>query len=100
LFVQLVADVGQKRYMAGTLDSDGQLTLMLCAGTGNSSGKNLCTLADELAKSCNILVIDLIDTICAELADLLLSAHSGTERLGSVSFGSLSLHFENSFRLL
>ena len=98
--LQSVADVGQKRYMAGTLDRDGQLTLMLCTSAGNSSGKNLRALADELAKSRNVLVIDLIDAICAELADLLLSAHTGTVRLGSVSFGSLSIHFENSFRLL
>ena len=78
--------------MARTLDSDRELTLMLCAGAGNSSGKNLSALGDILSQASDVLVIDFVDMIRAELADLLLSAHSRAKRLCSVSFGSLFIH--------
>lgn len=88
-----VADIRQQCYVTRTLDSDGQLALMLCAGAGNSSRKDLRALGDVLSQACYILVIDLVDVIGAELADLLTSAHCGTVRLGRVSFGLLSIHF-------
>lgn len=79
--------------MARALDSYSELALMLCAGTGDSSRKDLCALGDILSQAGYILVIDLVDMIGAELADLLASAHCGTVRLGRVSFGLLSIHF-------
>ena len=80
--------------MTRTLDSDGELTLMLCAGAGDSSGEDLRTLGDILSQTGYVLVIDLVDVICAELADFLLSAYRRAVGLGSVSFGSLFIHFD------
>ena len=65
--------------MASTLDSGLELTLMLCAGAGNTAGKDLAALADELAKAGCILVIDHFDLFSAKSADLLLAAHGGAE---------------------
>ena len=58
--------------MTCSLDGNGQLTLMSCAGTGNSSGKDLSALRDVLAQLCCILVINRI-IFSAEYADLFLS---------------------------
>ena len=54
---------------------------MESAGSGNSSGKDLGTLAYALSESADILVIDVVDLICAELADLLVSLVALTEGL-------------------
>ena len=54
--------------MTRALDRNRKLTLMLCAGAGDSSGKDLCTFAYALAESDSVLVIDVFDFICAELA--------------------------------
>ena len=48
---KLVADVGEKRHVAGSLDGDGQLTLMHSTSAGNASGKDLGTLTYTLAES-------------------------------------------------
>ena len=39
------------------------------AGAGNTAGKDLASLADELAKFCGVLVVDGRVLVCAELAD-------------------------------
>ena len=70
------------------LDCCVELSLVLCASTGNSSGKDLAALADELAELCGILVVDEINLVCTENANFLSSAHCGTRRtnyvLGSI----------------
>ena len=66
---------------------------MLCAGAGNSSGKNLSALADELAKLCGILIVDELNLVCTENANLLSSAHQGTGRTNYVL--GLVIHDEN-----
>ena len=68
--IKLVADVGQQSNDSCTLDSVSELSLMLSAGTGDSSGKNLCAFGDILSQSAGILVINRFDLFCAELADL------------------------------
>ena len=81
--------------MAGALDSGGQLTLMLSACTGDTAGKNLRTLGDELLQTNRILVVDVIDLVSAEQADFLSSAVEGAlsgtlcSCFGSLGFGSL-----------
>lgn len=76
--------------MASSLNSDGQLTLMKSTSTGNSSGKDLRALAYALLKSGNVLVIDVLDLICTENADLSMTLIGLTEGLVALC-GSLSL---------
>jgi hypothetical protein len=73
-FIKLVGYEGQKCNVASALNSGVELALMNCAGTGNSSGKNLTSLADELSQLCAILVINKSNFICAENANLSSSA--------------------------
>ena len=67
--------------MASSLYSDGQLTLMKSTSTGNSSGKDLRALAYALLKSGNILVIDVLDLVGTETANLSVSSVALTEGL-------------------
>ena len=85
---RLVSDIGQQSNVAGALDSDLNLSLVLSAGTGHTAGQDLAALADELAELVGILVVDEVDLVCAENADLLsLAAHEGA---GRTSVGILS----------
>ena len=56
--------------MTSALDSNLELTLVLCTSAGNSAGKDLASLADELLKLCAVLVIDIINLVLAEDANL------------------------------
>lgn len=67
--------------MACHLYSNGKLTLMKCAGAVDSSGKNLCALANTLAESCYILIIDVLDLSGAESADLFTASVALTKGL-------------------
>ena len=60
--------------MSCSLDSDCKLSLMLCACAGDSAGENFSSLGNTLAKSDYVLVVDVFDLFCAELAYLLLLA--------------------------
>jgi len=65
---------------------------MLSTGAGDTAGKDLCALGGELAKTCYILVIDVLYFILAELAYFLLSAVVLTEL--TLTLGSfVSVHF-------
>lgn len=77
----LVAYVRNKSHLSCSLYSDGKLTLVNSAGAGDSSGKNLGTLAYELLQSYSILVIDVIDLISAEETNLLLLSHRAERTL-------------------
>ena len=68
--IKLVADVGEKSNDSRALDRVSELSLMLSASAGDSSGKNLCTFGDILSQSDGILVVNRFDLFCAELADL------------------------------
>ncbi len=93
----LVADVGHKSHKSCSLNSNGQLTLMLCTSAGDAAGKDLCTLGSKLAETSGILVIDVLYLIQAELADLLLSAVVLTElTLTLRSFVSIHLIYSYS----
>ena len=99
--MNLVRDVGEKSNDAGTLDSGGELSLVLSAGTGDSSGKDLSTFGDALLESYSVLVIDVIDAVSAEHADLFSSVSVGalshSLRSGFGSFGISSSFFYNYF---
>jgi hypothetical protein len=60
---------------------------MLCTSTGNSAGKDLGALAYALGKTLDILVIDVLDLVRTELANLsaLTSVHRCTSRLYSLN---------------
>ena len=72
----LVGNVGEKCSLASTLDSGVELTLMLSTSAGNAAGKNLSALADELSQLAGFLIIDVIDLVCAEYANLFSLAKS------------------------
>ena len=56
--------------MTSTLDGDGQCALMISAGAGHTAGNDLCTLRDVLTQTGHVLVIDGVDTIDTEAANL------------------------------
>ena len=85
----LVSNVRQKCDLSCALDCGVQFALMLCAGARNSSGQDLAALADELSQLCGILVVDEINLICTENADLLSSAYDGTLRACRGVFSSI-----------
>ena len=67
--------------MACHLYGNCKLTLVKCAGSVDSSGKNLCALADTLAESCYVLIIDVLDLSGAESADLFTASVALTKGL-------------------
>lgn len=72
-----VAGVRKKSDHARALDCNGKLTLMKRAATGNAAGQNLSSLGDELSQAESILIIDVLDLVRAEGANLLAAAGSG-----------------------
>lgn len=60
--------------MSCSLNGYGELSLMLCASTGDSAREDLSSLGYALTKSCNVLIVNMLDLVCAELAYLLLLA--------------------------
>ena len=88
--IELVGDVGKKSDVASALDSYCELSLVLCACAGDSSGKDLSALADELSQLC-ILVINVCYLVCAKDTNLF-SLAVGTE--GTCCAFSL-IHFVN-----
>src|SRR5436309_3269625 len=61
---------GEKGYVARPLDGQGQLALVLCAGPEHPPGKHLAALGDEGGQELHVLVVDVVDLVRAELADL------------------------------
>ena len=56
--------------MARALDRDRQLALMLGAVAGHAAGQDLAALGHEATQAGEVLVIDVLNLIYAELADL------------------------------
>ena len=73
---------GQQSEMTGTLNSDSQLALVARAGAGHTAGQNLSPLGNETAKLCDVLVIDGLDLINAETANLFAAFTSAGQRSG------------------
>ena len=55
--------------MTCAFDSGGQLALMACAGSGNSSGNDFASFGEESSQTGNIFVIDFSDFINTESAN-------------------------------
>jgi len=66
----LVAHVGQQRQMACALDGLGQGALVNGTGAGHAAGQDLGALGDISPQLRDILIIDRIRSVHAELADL------------------------------
>jgi len=67
---ELIAAEWKQCKVTGAFDRNGQLTLVMCAGAGYSAGQNLGSLRNKAAKLCNILVINCVDSVNTESADL------------------------------
>ena len=98
----LFCNEGQQSDLTCALDSDGQLTLMLCAGAGHTAGQDLAALGNISAKLSSILEVDLFHFINTERTDLstLAGTHIATlsalRTLGALgtfgTLGSLGIH--------
>jgi hypothetical protein len=75
-----IADVRHKSHMTSALDSNGQLALMESASAGDAAGNDFGTLADVFAQAGQILVINAVDAINAEAANLFAAAMHRTRR--------------------
>src|SRR3954470_19678534 len=64
--------VGQQGHLAGVLDRDGDVALVLDAVAGHPAGTDLAAVGDELPQQRRVLVVDVGRLVLAELADLLL----------------------------
>ena len=85
---KLVGNVGKKCHLACSLDSCGELSLVKCASAGYTSGKDLCSLGNELSELSNILIIDSLNLVLAEDTNLL----SSVVRTESGALRFVSLH--------
>ena len=85
-----VGNVGKKSSLTSTLDSGVQLSLVLSAGAGDSSGKDLAALADELSQLSGVLIVDIIDLVSAEDTNLFSLAEIISARCAC---GILSIHY-------
>ena len=80
--------------MACALDSNSELSLVLSAGAGNSSGKDLTSFGcNALSESYCILIVNVINVFCAEQADFLSSVVSVSIISDVFSFSFLSSIF-------
>src|SRR4051812_30259893 len=66
----LLRHIRDERDLAGALDRRLQLALVLGAGSGNAPRQDLAALGDERPDQLHVLVVDVVDLVRAELADL------------------------------
>ena len=78
LCCQLVGYVGEKCHLSCSLDSYVELSLVKSASAGYTSGEDLSSLGDELSELSYVLVINAVNLVLTEDANLLSSVH-GTE---------------------
>lgn len=72
--------------MSCALDSNGELSLMECTGTGNTAGEYLSSLGHALSEPCSILIIYSLYLIGAEYANLLAASLYASGRSLIISF--------------
>src|SRR5699024_7381547 len=64
--------VGQQCRLAGVLHSRGDVTLMTRAAAGDAAGADLPAVGNVLPQQRRVLVVDVLDLVLTEGADLLL----------------------------
>src|SRR5205814_3787428 len=62
--------IRHQRHRARALDRVRQLALVACAAPRNAARDDLATLADEVPEPAHVLVVEDVDLVSAELADL------------------------------
>src|SRR5712691_248861 len=67
----LVGGVGEQGDVAGALERDREPPLVTRTGSGDATRKDLASLADEAAQARDLLVVDEMDLLHTEVADLL-----------------------------
>src|SRR5262249_16188241 len=70
LGVLVCRHVRQQRYRARTLDPVGQLALVPRATAGDATRNDLTALSDEAAEATHVFVVDEVDLVRTELANL------------------------------
>ena len=65
----LICRVRQQGQLARAHDRDAQAALVLGAGSRNPPRQHLAALGDEAAQQLDVLVVDVVDLVRAELAD-------------------------------
>src|SRR5437773_5716669 len=70
---RLLSDrVGEQGHLPGVLDGGGDVALVLGAVAGDPAGADLAPVAHELAQQVDVLVVDVVLLLGAELAELAL----------------------------
>ena len=90
-YLQLVRYVGEKCHLSCSLDSYVELSLVKSASAGYTSGEDLSSLGDELSELSYVLIIDTVNLVLTEDANLLLSVHGTEVRAGCV----VSFHLDS-----
>src|SRR3954449_1129670 len=72
--------VGQQCDLAGVLDRDRDVALVLAAVAGDPTGPDLAAVGDELPQQAGVLVVDVLGLVLAECAGLRLRL--AQDRLG------------------
>src|SRR5450756_588712 len=80
-----LGDVRDERHLASALDGRGELALVAPAGAGDARRLDLASVADEAAQRGEVLVIDLVDLLFAEVAE---TPAGGVERTALLLVGS------------
>ena len=75
-FSELVRSIGQQSQMTSSLDRLGQLALMHSAGTRHAAGQDLGPVADIFAQLSSVFIVDVLDFVHTELANLSAAALS------------------------
>ena len=91
MIFKLVGYVGEKCHLSCSLDSYVELSLMKSASTGYTSGEDLSSLGNELSELSYVLIINAVNLVLAEDANLLSSVHrteGGTRRIVSFHLDS------------
>src|SRR5690242_10044016 len=81
---KMVVAVGQQRQEPRPLHRRGQLALVTRLGAGDAAGDDLAGFGDVLLKGGEILVVDVLDALCGEAAEL-----AAAEKLGHVRVSGL-----------
>jgi hypothetical protein len=76
-FTDTSGHVREQGHFPGPLDGDGELPLMLLAGTGGVPSADLALLRDEATQAGGVLVVDLFDLCLAELTRAALALAEG-----------------------
>src|SRR6266567_4853629 len=67
----LVGGIGEQGDVTGALERDREATLMTSAGSRHATGQDLAPLTNEAAKARDLLVVDEMDLLHTEVANLL-----------------------------